>query len=100
MNYNVEANHKCYAYAQVSNNLPPCGPFILGVPHVKPLLLQGTASPTTPMATNAPISPSPTGTITSAPTPVGIASYTKIGEGAVSLYLLNMKDCFCVILTI
>eukprot|EP00956_Cyclotella_meneghiniana_P042536 scaffold248530_cov106-Cyclotella_meneghiniana.AAC.1 len=48
---------KCYAYAQ------------------------GTGSPTTPGATNHPITPSPTGSITSAPTPVGIASWNKIGSG-------------------
>eukprot|EP00956_Cyclotella_meneghiniana_P030131 scaffold75016_cov46-Cyclotella_meneghiniana.AAC.2 len=53
----LNSNLKCYAYAQ------------------------GTGSPTTPGATKHPITPSPTGSITSAPTPVGIASWNKIGSG-------------------
>lgn len=80
----------------------PLFPFNLFFTTVEPLLLlsQGTASPTTPMATNAPISPSPTGTVTSAPTSVGITSYIKVGEGSVSSYLLNIYDRFLMILTI
>jgi len=43
--------------------------------------LQGTGSPTVPGATHAPITPSPTGSTTHAPTPVGIATYIKVGSG-------------------
>ena len=55
-------------------------------------VLQGTGSPTTPGATNHPITPSPTGSITSAPTPVGIASWNKIGSGGVSCMCFYDED--------
>eukprot|EP00956_Cyclotella_meneghiniana_P004664 scaffold5752_cov54-Cyclotella_meneghiniana.AAC.6 len=42
---------------------------------------QGTGSPTASGATHAPITPSPTGSITHAPTPVGIASFAFVGRG-------------------
>ena len=45
---------------------------------------KGTGSPTSPGATNAPISPSPTGSITSAPTPTAITTFHEIGGGYVS----------------
>ena len=48
------------------------------------LIYKGTGSPTVSGATHAPITPSPTGSITHAPTPVGIASFSSVGPGWVS----------------
>jgi len=48
------------------------------------LIYKGTGSPTAPGATHAPITPSPTGSITHAPSPVGIATYVSVGTGYVS----------------
>eukprot|EP00956_Cyclotella_meneghiniana_P024880 scaffold50742_cov44-Cyclotella_meneghiniana.AAC.1 len=41
----------------------------------------GTGSPITSGATKAPITPSPTGVVTPAPTPVGISTYSFLGAG-------------------
>jgi hypothetical protein len=42
---------------------------------------KGTGSPITSGATKAPITPSPTGVVTPAPTPVGISTYSFLGSG-------------------
>ena len=85
----------CYAYAQVSCLQGLLCKCILITTYLfnaspKPFRVsQGTGSPTTPGATKSPISPSPTGTATSAPTPRGITDYNFIDSGIVS--------CSCVL---
>ena len=85
----------CYAYAQVSCLKGLLCKCILITTYLfnaspKPFRVsQGTGSPTTPGATKSPISPSPTGTATSAPTPRGITDYNFIDSGIVS--------CSCVL---
>lgn len=58
--------------------------------------MKGTGSPITPGTTTAPITPTPTGSVTSAPTPAGMATYKLFGAGFVSSQMLQIGIiCIC-----